>query len=433
MHDIEYIRKHPENFGEAMQKRGVGKFIVEEILKIDQECRQLTTKLQDLNRQRNEVTEEIRKLRMSKNPCEKEVELSKNIANKIEIISLQEKAEKNKLTNIISSLPNIPAQDVPIGEDENANIEVRSSGEKRQFGFMQKLHYELGECLGFMDFEQVTKISGSRFVILKGQLAKLGRALINFMLDIHVGEFKYTEVYHPALVKDEAMYNVGQLPKFSDDSYLTTDGLRLIPTSEVALTNLVAGKITEEKALPMRFTAYSECFRREAGSAGKDTRGMIRQHQFGKVELVSITTEDQSDSELERMTSAAEEILKKLELPYRVMLLCSGDMGFSAQKTYDIEVWLPGQNKYREISSCSNCGAFQARRMNTKYSLSSDKKVKKYVHALNGSALAIGRTIVAIMENYQNSDGSIAIPNVLQKYMGDDTVIDIQAQREIEE
>lgn len=423
MHDIEYIRKHPEAFGKVMKDKGVDSSIVEEILKIDQESRQLTTELQNLNRQRNEITEEIKKLKMGKNPCEKEVELSKDIADKIEIISSQEKAKKGKLINIISSLPNIPMEDVPIGADESGNVEIRKHGEKRQFDFVLKPHYELGEKLDLMDFEQAAKISGSRFVILKGQLAKLGRALINFMLDIHTNEFGYTEIYHPTLVKDEAMYNVGQLPKFSDDSYLTTDGLRLIPTSEVALTNLVAGKITEEKELPMRFTAYSECFRREAGSAGRDTRGMIRQHQFGKVELVSITTESQSDNELERMTSAAEEILKRLELPYRIMLLCSGDMGFSAQKTYDIEVWLPGQDKYREISSCSSCGAFQARRMNAKYSLSSDKKNKKYVHTLNGSALAIGRTIVAIMENYQNSDGSIAIPNVLQKYM---SVINIQ-------
>jgi seryl-tRNA synthetase len=252
------------------------------------------------------------------------------------------------------------------------------------------------------------------FVILEGKLAQLGRALVSFMLDMHTNEFGYTEVYHPILVKDEAMYNVGQLPKFSHDSYLTTDELRLIPTSEVVLTNLVADKLVSENALPIRFTAYSECFRKEAGSAGRDTRGMIRQHQFGKVELVSITTEDQSKSELERMTNVAEEILKRLELPYRVMLLCSCDMGFAAQKTYDIEVWLPGQNKYLEISSCSNCGAFQARRMNAK---TSNGKIKKYVHTLNGTALAIGRTIVAIMENYQNSDGSIAVPDALQKYM----------------
>ncbi|WP_341808539.1 serine--tRNA ligase [Wolbachia endosymbiont (group E) of Neria commutata] len=422
MHDIEHIRKNLAEFNEAMKNRGVKEFPEEEILGIDHEKRSLTTQLQDLYRKRNEITGEIKKLKMSKSPCETQIELSKNITNEIESISLKEQMEKGKLANALSNLPNIPAQDVPTGEDESSNVEVRTYGEKRQFNFMQKSHYELGEKLGLMDFEQAVKISGSRFAVLKGQLAKLGRALINFMLETHVNEFGYVEVYHPILVKDEAMYNVGQLPKFSDDSYLTTDGLRLIPTSEVVLTNLVAGKFMNENELPARFTGYSECFRKEAGSAGRDTRGIIRQHQFGKVELVSITTESQSNDELKRMTNAAEEILKKLELPYRVMLLCSGDMGFAAQKTYDIEVWLPEQNKYREISSCSNCGTFQARRMGTKYSLNADKKTKKYVHTLNGSALAIGRTIIAIMENYQNSDGSIAIPNVLQKYMGNDTV-----------
>ncbi len=426
MHDIEDIRKNPEGFERAMKIRGIREFTAKEILDVDDERRLLTTTLQDLNRQRNEITEEIKKLKMSKSSSENEVEVSRNITNEIKAISLKEQMEKDNLMNILSNLPNIPAQNVPIGEDESSNVEIRKYGEKRQFSFMPKFHYELGERLGLMDFEQAAKISGSRFTILKGQLAKLGRALINFMLETHVNEFAYTEVYHPALVKNEAMYNVGQLPKFSDDSYLTTDELRLIPTSEVFLTNLVADKIIEEKELPIRFTAYSECFRKEAGSAGRDTRGMIRQHQFGKVELVSITTEDQSKDELERMTSVAEEILKKLELPYRVMLLCSGDMGFAAQKTYDIEVWLPEQNKYREISSCSNCGTFQARRMNTKYFLETDRKTKKYVHTLNGSALAIGRTIVAIMENYQNSDGSVTIPNVLQRYMSNDTVISKQ-------
>ncbi|RDD35050.1 Serine--tRNA ligase [Wolbachia endosymbiont of Cylisticus convexus] len=376
MHDIEHIRKNPEGFEKAMKSRGMEEFTTEEILGIDHEKRSLTTKLQALNKQRNEVTEEIKKLKMNKSPCEKQIELSKSITNEIEAASLKEQVEKDKLMNTLSNLPNVPSQDVPIGADENSNIEIRRCGEKRQFDFTPKSHYELGERLGLMDFEQAAKISGSRFTILKGQLAKLGRALINFMLDTHANEFGYTEVYHPALVKNKAMYNVGQLPKFSDDSYLTTDELRLIPTSEVFLTNLVIDKIVEEKELPIRFTAYSECFRKEAGSAGHDTRGMIRQHQFGKVELVSITTENQSNDEFERMTSVAEEILKKLELPYRVMLLCSGDMGFAAQKTYDIEVWLPEQNKYREISSCSNCGAFQARRMNTKYFSETDRKTK---------------------------------------------------------
>ncbi|WP_264376964.1 MULTISPECIES: serine--tRNA ligase [Wolbachia] len=426
MHDIEHIRKNPKGFEKAIKSRGVKEFTTEEILEIDHKKRSLTTKLQALNKQRNEVTEEIKRLKMNKSPCEEQVKLSKSITSEIETISLKEQTEKNKLVDILSNLPNISAQNVPTGEDESSNVEIRKYGKRRKFDFTPKFHYELGERLGLMDFEQAAKISGSRFTILKGQLAKLGRALINFMLETHVNEFGYTEVHHPVLVKDRAMYNVGQLPKFFDDSYLTTDKLRLIPTSEVVLTNLVADKIIEEKELPIRFTAYSECFRKEAGSAGRDTRGMIRQHQFGKVELVSITTEDQSNDELERMTNAAEEILKKLELPYRIMLLCSGDMGFAAQKTYDIEVWLPEQNKYREISSCSNCGTFQARRMNTKYFLETDRKTKKYVHTLNGSALAIGRTIVAIMENYQNSDGSVTIPNVLQRYMSNDTVISKQ-------
>ncbi|MBD0391212.1 serine--tRNA ligase [Wolbachia endosymbiont of Pentalonia nigronervosa] len=414
MHDIEYIRKNPEVFDKAMKNRGVKEFSITEILKFDQESRLLTTKLQDLSRQRNEITEKIKKLKTAKSPCEQEVALSKDIANEIEAISSKEREMKGMLLNILSNLPNIAAQDVPIGENEDFNVEIKRYGERKQLNFTPKSHYELGEKLGLMDFEQAAKISGSRFVILEGKLAQLGRALVSFMLDMHTNEFGYTEVYHPILVKDEAMYNVGQLPKFSHDSYLTTDELRLIPTSEVVLTNLVADKLVSENALPIRFTAYSECFRKEAGSAGRDTRGMIRQHQFGKVELVSITTEDQSKSELERMTNVAEEILKRLELPYRVMLLCSCDMGFAAQKTYDIEVWLPGQNKYLEISSCSNCGAFQARRMNAK---TSNGKIKKYVHTLNGTALAIGRTIVAIMENYQNSDGSIAVPDALQKYM----------------
>ncbi|CCF78138.1 seryl-tRNA synthetase [Wolbachia endosymbiont of Onchocerca ochengi] len=424
MHDIRYIRKKPEEFEKIMRERGIKEFTVRKVLEIDHEKRLLTTKLQDLNRQLNEITEEIKKLKMSNSPCEKQIKLSRSIASEIKVISLKEQIENDRLVDILFSLPNIPMQDIPMGEGESSNLEIRRYGEKRQFGFIAKSHYELGEGLNLMDFEQATKISRSRFVVLKGKLAKLGRALINFMLEMHVNEFGYTEVYHPILVKNEAMYNVGQLPKFSDDSYLTTDELRLIPTGEVVLTNLVTGKIIEEKELPIRFAAYSECFRKEAGSARRDTRGMIRQHQFGKVELVSITTESQSKDELERMTSIAEEILKRLELPYRVMLLCSGDMGFAVQKTYDIEVWLPGQNKYREISSCSSCGTFQSRRMNTKYSLEADKRVKKYVHTLNGSALAIGRTIIAIMENYQNSNGSIAIPSVLQKYMSNDTVID---------
>ncbi|MBV0899546.1 MAG: serine--tRNA ligase [Wolbachia endosymbiont of Fragariocoptes setiger] len=418
MHDIEHIRKNPELFAKALENRGVNLSIIDEILQTDHDNRSLTTNLQNLHKQRNEISEKIRKLQANKSTCKSEIELSKTIANEIKKISVKQNEKKSKLLEILCNLPNISEETVPIGKSEYFNLEVRRCGNPKQFNFIPKSHYELGEKLGLMNFEQAAQISGSRFSILQGKLAQMGRALINFMLDLHINEFGYTEIYHPALVKDEAMYNVGQLPKFYDESYITKDNLRLIPTSEVVLTNLVAGKIINDYMLPMRFTAYSECFRKEAGSAGKDTKGMIRQHQFGKVELVSITPDNQSTIELERMTNIAEEILKRLELPYRVVLLCSGDMGFAAQKTYDIEVWLPGQNKYREISSCSNCGAFQARRMNTKYKASSDEKNKKYVHTLNGSALAIGRTIVAIMENYQNSDQTITIPSILQKYMG---------------
>ncbi len=409
MHDIEYIQQNPALFDKAMESRGLSQAVSGEILKLDQENRVLITKLQNLHRQRNELTARIKKLKASKAACENEIMLSKNIASEVELINLEEKRARNKLLNLLSSLPNVPEADVQTGEN---SVEIKEYGKRKQFNFVPKLHDELGEKLGLMDFERSAKISGSRFTILQGKLAKLGRALINFMMDIHTNEFGYTEIYHPVLVKDEAMYNVGQLPKFSDDSYSTSNGLRLIPTGEVVLTNLFADKFISKDVLPTRLAAYSECFRKEAGSAGRDTSGIIRQHQFGKVELVSITDDSQSSIELERMINIAEEVLRRLDLPYRVVLLGCNDMSFASQKTYDLEVWLPGQNKYREISSCSNCGAFQTRRMNTKIS-----KTKKYPHTLNGSALAVGRTVVAVMENYQNSDGSITVPDILQKYM----------------
>ncbi len=409
MHDIEYIQQNPALFDKAMESRGVSRPVSSEILKLDQEHKMLITKLQNLHRQRNELTAQIKKLKASKASCENEIMLSKNIANEVELINLAEKKVRDKLFNLLSSLPNIPEADVQTGEN---SVEIKEYGKRKQFDFVPKLHDELGERLGLMDFEWSAKISGSRFTILQGKLAKLGRALINFMMDIHTNEFGYTEIYHPVLVKDKAMYNVGQLPKFSDDSYSTSSGLRLIPTGEVVLTNLFADKSISNNMLPTRLAAYSECFRKEAGSAGRDTRGIIRQHQFGKVELVSITDESQSSIELERMINIAEEVLKRLDIPYRVVLLGCNDMSFASQKTYDLEVWLPGQNKYREISSCSNCGAFQTRRMNTRIS-----STKRYPHTLNGSALAVGRTVIAVMENYQNSDGSITVPDILQKYM----------------
>jgi seryl-tRNA synthetase len=314
-------------------------------------------------------------------------------------------------------IPNLPLADVPDGGDETGNVEVRKVGTPGKFDFAPKQHFEIGEALGLMDFEAAQKISGARFVVLKGALARLERALASFMLDLHTGEFGYTEVNPPILVKDQAAYGTAQLPKFAEDLFKTTNDFWLLPTAEISLTNLVREQIIDEAQLPMRVTAWTPCFRSEAGAAGKDTRGMIRQHQFSKVELVSITTPDKSLEEHERMTSCAEEILKRLGLPFRTMLLCTGDMGFASQKTYDIEVWLPGQNTYREISSCSVCGDFQARRMDARYRAKDGGK-PVYVHTLNGSGLAVGRTLIAVLENYQRADGSVIIPEVLRPYMG---------------
>jgi seryl-tRNA synthetase len=319
----------------------------------------------------------------------------------------------------LAEIPNLPADDVPVGNDEHANVEVSKWGVPKSFSFTPKQHYELGESLGLMDFETATKLSGSRFVLLKGALSKLERAIAQFMLDNHENEFGYTEITPPLLVNDAAMFGTGQL-HLKDDMFQTNHNHWLIPTSEVCLTNMVAGDILNPQELPMRVTAYTPCFRAEAGAAGRDTRGMIRNHQFTKVELVSITTPEQSDEEHERMTSAAESILQKLNLPYRKMLLSTGDMGFCAKKTYDLEVWLPGPQAYREISSCSNCGDFQARRMNTRYR--SDQPKPQYVHTLNGSGLAVGRTLIAILENYQEADGSITIPEALRKYTNFDRI-----------
>jgi seryl-tRNA synthetase len=326
------------------------------------------------------------------------------------------------LDDVLQRQPNLPAADVPDGPDETANRVERVVGAPGKYAFAPKQHFELGEALGLMDFEAAGKISGARFVVLKGALARLERALAQFMLDLHTGEFGYTEVAPPFLVRDAALYGTGQLPKFADDLFVTKQDLWLIPTSEVPLTNLANDSILEEAALPQRYTALTPCFRSEAGAAGRDTRGMIRQHQFLKVELVSIADPEQSDAEHQRMTSCAEEVLKRLQLPYRVITLSTGDMGFAAQKTYDIEVWLPGQNAYREISSCSNCGDFQARRMKARYRKAGEKNTR-FVHTLNGSGLAVGRTLVAVLENYQQEDGSIIVPDVLKPYMGKVEVI----------
>lgn len=422
MHDIKWIRENGEEFDKALKKRGLDP-ISHKVIAMDESKRQLVTLIQKLQAARKLKAASIAKLANSNSS---ELNTLKRDANHIKekLVELEEKLNSDvELENMLSSVANIASDDVPEGKDENDNLELRKWGKIPEFSFTPKAHYELGESLGMMDFEQTAKISGSRFVTLKSGLAKLERALSNFMLDMHTEKFGYMEVSPPLLVKDPAMFGVGQLPKFSDESFSTTNGYRLIPTSEVSLTNLVSNTVLNVNDLPLRFVAYTPCFRSEAGAAGKDTRGMIRQHQFSKVELVSIVAPEKSEEEHERMTSVVEEVLKALELPYRVMLLCSGDMGFSAKKTYDLEVWLPAQNKYREISSCSNCGDFQAIRLKARYISDNSTREKTFVHTLNGSALAVGRTIVAILENYQQADGRIKIPKVLIPYMNGQEII----------
>ena len=422
MLDIKWIRENKEEFDNLLQKRGV-KVNADELLLLDEEKRQLTTLIQQFQQSRKTKSKKLGGLKGKKSRDFEDTKRDVEHINE-KLGELAKKLDDNdRYKEIMDNIPNLPVEAVPYGTDETMNKFVRDFGEPKNLP-KAKEHYELGKDLGLMDFEQTAKISGSRFVTLKGKLARLERALISFMIDIHTEDYGCQEISPPLLVRPEAMYNVGQLPKFSEDSYLTDgDNYRLIPTGEVPLTNLVANSIQKREDLPQRYVAYTECFRSEAGSAGKDTRGMIRNHQFGKVELVSITTEEESEAEHDRMLESAEEILKRLEIPYRVMLLCSGDMGFSAKKTYDIEIWLPGQNKYREISSLSNCGDFQARRMKARYKEFGDNQTK-FVHTLNGSGLAVGRTIVAILENYQNEDGSITIPSALVPYMGGETKIE---------
>ncbi|AZL15385.1 serine--tRNA ligase [Rickettsiales endosymbiont of Stachyamoeba lipophora] len=422
MLDINFIRNNSEKFDEALKSRNLEP-LAHKLIELDNKRRSKITSLQELQQKRNESAKVIGSFQ-DKKSAEFQSLLQDAAKIKEELAKLEQEQDfEEELYQHLITLPNIPEEVVPIGPDETANQEVRKFGKIPSFNFVPKQHFELGEELHLMDFETASKMSGSRFVVLKRDLANLERALANFMLDLHTQQFGYTEVSTPFLVKDPAMFGVAQLPKFAEDSFVTTDGYRLIPTGEVSLTNMVADKILSEEELPLRLTTYTPCFRSEAGSAGRDTRGMIRLHQFSKVELVSITKPQDSDNEHERMTNCAEEVLKKLDLPYRIMLLSTGDMGFSSQKTYDLEVWLPGQNCYREISSSSNCGDFQARRMKARFK-SSDKKENILVHTLNGSALAVGRTVVAILENYQQEDGSIAIPKVLQSYMGGKTKIE---------
>jgi seryl-tRNA synthetase len=420
--DLKWIRENSGAFDAALAKRGL-EAKSSAILVLDEERRALIQKLQDAQTKRNAASKEIGKAKASGDETAAQ-KLMDEVAQAKSIIQSGEEEERRldlTLREALSTLPNAPLDDVPEGEDENANVEVRVWGDKPSFSFSPKQHFEIGEDLGLMDFETAAKMSGARFVVLKGALARMERAIASFMLDIHTGPENgglggYQEMLPPALVRDKALFGTGQLPKFEEDLFVTRDDYWLIPTAEVPLTNMVRESIVEEDELPMRLTAWTPCFRAEAGSAGRDTRGMIRQHQFSKVELVSITTGDQSLDELERMTGSAEEVLKRLELPYRTVILCIGDMGFGARKTYDIEVWLPGQDMYREISSCSVCGDFQARRMKARYRVSGSKDLR-FVHTLNGSGLAVGRTMIAIIENYQNEDGSITVPEALRPYM----------------
>ena len=410
MHNIKEIRNDIETFKKALDKRFLD-IDVEEILSLDENNRKYIQEREILEREKKDI---------SKSKDKTQFEKSKNISIEIEKINKLQFEAKNKLDTILASIPNIPYLDVPVGKDENSNIEVLKSGKIPEFTFKPKSHYELGENLNMLDFELATKTTGSRFVFVKDKLALLERALSNFMLDTHVNINGYKEISPPLIATDSTMFGTGQLPKFDNDQFeLKLDDSNerkfLIPTAEVILTNIVKDQIVDKKELPMRMVASTPCFRKEAGSYGKDTKGMIRQHQFYKVEMVSIVEADKCLSELDRMTDCATKILDLLKLPYRKIILCTGDMGFSAEKTFDIEVWLPSENKYREISSCSSCGSFQARRMKARYK--NDNKETVLVGTLNGSGLAVGRTLVAILENYQQEDGSIIIPEVLKPYM----------------
>jgi len=412
MLDIKWIQENPKKFDDAMIARN-SKFRSQDILILYEEKKQKISLIQELQAKRNFIAKDIAKHKQDGLNTDILMIESKNINEKLILAESDFKIDE-EINNLLLNIPNIPDSSVPIGECEEQNQIIEVFGKIPQFNFPIKAHDELGELLKMLDFEQSALMSGARFSTLSKDLARLERALSNFMLDI-ANANSYQEISPPNLVKSQAMTFSGQLPKFGDEAFCTSDGYWLIPTAEVSLVNLVAKKTLSENDLPLRFTAYTACYRREAGSAGKDTRGIIRQHQFKKVELVSITTPSQSNQEHERMTNIACEILKKLELPFRKILLCSGDMGFCAQKTYDLEVWSPAQNKYREISSCSNYGDFQARRASIKFKNKENKN--NFVHTLNGSALAVGRTLLAILENYQNSDNSITIPKVLQPYL----------------
>jgi seryl-tRNA synthetase len=449
MHDIKWIRDNPAAFDSALARRGLAGEAAR-LIEIDERRRAAIGKAEAAQARRNAASREIGAARKSNEEQATQMLLAEVAALKAAIPALEaeERRLSKELDDALARIPNLPLDDVPDGVDAGGNVEHHHFGAKRSYGFAPKQHFDLGEALGQMDFETAAKLSGSRFVVLKRGIARLERALGQFMVDLHTGEHGYAEVSPPLLVRDEVMFGTAQLPKFEDDQFWAVSGeqlaprgdddnvedqptlsalrasrLGLIPTAEVPLTNLVRESIIEEAALPVRLTALTPCFRAEAGAAGKDTRGMIRQHQFSKVELVSITPPEQSGDEHERMLSCAEEVLRRLDLHYRVVTLCTGDMGFAAQKTYDIEVWLPGQGAYREISSCSNCGEFQARRMGARYRAGDGRQVR-HVHTLNGSGVAVGRALIAVIEIYQQQDGSIAVPDVLQPYMGGLKVIE---------
>ncbi|MCC7045767.1 MAG: serine--tRNA ligase [Alphaproteobacteria bacterium] len=415
MHDLKAVRDDPQSFDRSLTRRGLGSQ-AQTILDLYHTHRALIQRLQELQARRNDVSKQIGQRKSKGENADDLIAETAKIKNELPEVEAQEREAGAAVTRFLEALPNLPAADVPEGRDAADNKEVRRWREPRKFNFPVKDHVALGERLG-MDIPTASKMSGARFTLLKGQAARLERALAQFMLDLHTSEFGYLETSPPLMVRDNAVYGTGQLPKFGEDLFRTNTGHWLIPTAEVPMTNIVAGEILDEDKLPLRFTAHTPCFRSEAGAAGKDTTGMLRQHQFYKVELVSIAHPDQSDQEHTRMTNCAQAVLERLELPYRTVVLCTGDMGFAAEKTYDIEVWLPGQDTYREISSCSNCGDFQARRMNARFRPKGGKGTR-FVHTLNGSGLAVGRTLIAVLENYQQEDGSVAIPKALVPYMG---------------
>lgn len=426
MHDLKTLRDKPEAFDVALRRRGWVRSASEMILVADGERRHVAADLQTLQTERNALARQIGELKRIGDSSAALEARGVQLRAEMEKLETRLPVLDEQMNRELETLPNILDPDVPDGPDETANVEQSRFGTIRNFKILPKQHFELGEALGLMDFSGAAKLAGARFTVLKGDLARLERALGQFMIDLHVNEHSYAEVSPPLLVNDATMFGTGQLPKFADDLFKTTDGRWLIPTAEVPLTNLAAGEILDVAKLPLRYTALTPSFRSEAGSAGRDTRGMLRQHQFWKVEMVSITAPEASADEHERMTHCAETVLERLDLPYRRMLLCAGDTGFAAAKTYDLEVWLPGQGSYREISSCSNCRAFQARRMNARYrpaQIGPKPAKPEFVHTLNGSGVAVGRALIAVMENYQNADGSIAIPDALVPYMGGKTRI----------